>query len=110
MRVIAREQPAAGEALQQVAAYGGLAVMGSISTFGRPEDDAPSGRGLEDAVEYHAAKMQMGIEHGPEAVDEGRPSKAHRGVHHTPSGGSHGLRHPCLEALARAVPREVLQG
>ena len=38
---------------------------------GGVEDDAPGRRRLEHAVEYHTMEVQVGIERGAEAVDEG---------------------------------------
>ena len=81
-RVIAIEQTAAHEALQEAPAHLGLHCGDGLSLEpgGLVDDDTPGGRGREHAVEHAAVKMQVGIERRTETVDEGHRPEAGRGT------------------------------
>jgi len=81
LRVVGREQTAAHEHPQQPLAHLRLHLGdgGGIEAAGGMKDD-PARGGLEHAVDDHAVEVQVGIEVGAEAVDEGHGSEPRRGA------------------------------
>ena len=53
-------------------------VRSSVRHRAATEDDTAGQSGLEHAVDDHAVEVQVGIEGGTEAVDEGRRAEARR--------------------------------
>ena len=81
-RVIARQQAAAPEDAQPPPAHLRLHLRDGVGREpGRgTEDDPARGSGVEHAVDDHAMKVQMWVEGGTEAVDEGHRAEARRGA------------------------------
>lgn len=68
------------------------------------EDSAPGGCGREHAVDDHAVDMQVGIQGGTEAMDEGHRPESGRGA------GARTVRPQALFHRAREQPsRRALQ-
>ena len=90
LRVIARQQATVREHAQQPPASAGLHVGDGVGVDpGRSmEDDPARGSGVEHAVDDDAVKMEMRIESGTEAVDEG----------HRAQGVPRGLNRGCARA------------
>ena len=82
LRVIGRQQAAAHEPAQQPPAHLCLHLGdgGGIEAGGGMEDDPARGGGVEHAVDDDAVEVQVGIEAGAEAVDEGHRAEARRGA------------------------------
>ena len=80
--IIARQQAAAHENAQQPLAHLRLHLGdgGGLDPGGGSEDDPTRGGGVEHAVDDDAVEVQMGIEAGTEAVDEGDRAEARRGA------------------------------
>jgi hypothetical protein len=80
--VISRRQAAAHDNRQQPPAHACLHIRDGvgIESGGGSEHDPAGGGRLEHAVDGHAVEVQVGIEAGAEAVDEGHGAKARRGA------------------------------
>ena len=82
LRVVGREQTAAHEHPQQPLAHLRLHLGdgGGIEAAGGMEEHTVRRRGREHAVDDHAVEVQVGIEAGAEAVDEGHGCEPCRGA------------------------------
>jgi len=99
-RVIGRQQTTAHEEAQQPPAYALLhrGDGGRTDPGGGSEDD-PARRGrVEHAVDDHAMEVQMRIERGAEAVDEGDRAETSRGAR-TRAVRAQALFHLALEQM-----------